>query len=263
MKESESHDRKDSIWRAHEETPNTSCDDVTKDVGSSCDSLSGDRDIHTPDSIHSRISDPDSVNKMGETEVTTNGKVLSSSIIAGGQDINTVTDSDGQSKNNIELLCRLFPHMKKSVLQLILQGCQGDTTQAIEQVLNNHSQTSSQISLAKHPATIVPQQPYLHSAYLSATPSATNGFKSAFSPISSLNSHTLGALRYPYPPTTRGIPFGLPYGPNVFPGLANIGYNYNAMAAAAVSVNGGTKPPTASFNFSPYGNLYAGSSPDK
>ncbi|XP_005096931.1 doublesex- and mab-3-related transcription factor A2 [Aplysia californica] len=42
-------------------------------------------------------------------------------------------------RSPLDMLCRVFPHMKRSVLQLILQGCHNDMVQAIEQVLNNHN----------------------------------------------------------------------------------------------------------------------------
>uniref|UniRef100_A0A2C9L4J1 DM domain-containing protein n=1 Tax=Biomphalaria glabrata TaxID=6526 RepID=A0A2C9L4J1_BIOGL len=43
----------------------------------------------------------------------------------------------GSKRSSLDMLCRVFPHMKRGVLQLILQGCNNDMVQAIEQVLNN------------------------------------------------------------------------------------------------------------------------------
>ena len=38
----------------------------------------------------------------------------------------------------METLCRIFPHMKRNILQLVLHSCGQDLVQAIEQILNTH-----------------------------------------------------------------------------------------------------------------------------
>lgn len=149
----------------------------------------------------------------------------------------------------IDMLCRVFPHMKRSVLQLILQGCNGDMVQAIEQVLNNHSGEQSPgvngnsstmsspegLSLA---AGGVTHRPYMTSA---SPVINSNGLKSAFSPITSLASAASVAaaaaasnpLRYAYPPAARGLALAMPYPPGFMPNLASLGYGYAAGGLAA------------------------------
>ena len=36
----------------------------------------------------------------------------------------------------VDMLCRIFPHKKRNVLELMLQGCGGDCVAAIEQILS-------------------------------------------------------------------------------------------------------------------------------
>lgn len=91
---------------------------------------------------------------------------------------------------SMEMLIRVFPKSNKHVLQLVLQGCNGDVVQAIEQVLN-------------HPHEHEPRQPQSYSPplfkgqYFGSF--LDNSFKSAFSPttVSSLpNVHHYNSLRY-------------------------------------------------------------------
>lgn len=46
-------------------------------------------------------------------------------------------------QSSLGMLCRVYPHMKRRVLQLILQGCRGDVIQAIEQVKKTHGDAAS------------------------------------------------------------------------------------------------------------------------
>ena len=131
----------------------------------------------------------------------------------------------------IDILARVFPHMKRGVLQLILQGCNGDTVQAIEQVLNNHCNGNQ--AAAASGALGVTHRPYL------STPSVMNGvnsgLKSAFSPINSLGSqHMNPAMRYAYP-NARGLALAMPYPPGFLPNLAQMSYNYSALSNAQKS----------------------------
>ena len=167
---------------------------------------------------------------------------------------------DGARRAPLEMMNRIFPHMKRSVLQLVLQGCGGDMVQAIEQVLNNHCDQANQQSLP-----LIPGPPsYLSTQQLakgaSAAAAAAVGVKSAFSPITSVGSShaAAAALRYGYPHGARGFTF-MPYPPGLLPNLASMGYNYNAMAAAAVAsaasqkVGGPGLQPYSNPLYCPYG----------
>ena len=165
--------------------------------------------------------------------------------LAGGE-----TDGvTGARKAPIDMLCRVFPHMKRGVLQLILQGCNGDMVQAIEQVLNNHSADHNPTAIGSASSLSPPEGLGLtpggvtHRPYMtSANPIInSNGIKSAFSPITSLASAASVAaaaaasnpLRYAYPPAARGLALAMPYPPGFMPNLASLGYGYAAGGLAA------------------------------
>lgn len=169
----------------------------------------------------------------------------------GGED-----DGKANSKAPIDVLCRLFPAQKKTVLELILQGCEGDIVQAIEQILNSQPK-DSRSSLrqerqanhspheGEHPTTettcvngtFITHRPYLSTSHMVCPPCTTSSaFKSAFSPLpperSVPTASTAGTfpptLRLPYPPYPRGIPLWHPYSSGMFPAAA--------AAAAALGV---------------------------
>ena len=127
---------------------------------------------------------------------------------------NTEDSQEGTNKS-MDMLCRIFPHMKRHVLQLILHGCQGDVVQAIDQIFNSQSETD-------HRPKTTESIPFV------ATPTYTpatmdSSIKSAFTPrsISGLAaSQTLSSLRYSWggmPP--RGL-FTAPY-QSMLPSLAS------------------------------------------
>ncbi|XP_002734495.1 doublesex- and mab-3-related transcription factor A2-like [Saccoglossus kowalevskii] len=132
------------------------------------------------------------------------------------------TDSSRAHRSPIEILASVFPSQKRSVLQLILQGCNGDVVQAIEQVLNNHNsaQHFSTIATTTSNGTVLTHRPYL-----SSSPLSSPGLKSAFSPIptSDRGVHTtvgMGlnpAVRFAYAPHPRGFAFVSPYPPAMMP----------------------------------------------
>lgn len=133
-------------------------------------------------------------------------------------------------RSPIEMLCRIFPHMKRSVLQLILQGCNNDLVQAIEQVLNNHSEHAVGGQSTPNPAAAL----LSHRPYAITSPPPANGstsIKSAFSPISTLPSPPTSSIRYAYNPGTRGLALAMPYPPGFMPNLATLGYSYGAALA--------------------------------
>lgn len=138
---------------------------------------------------------------------------------------NLSTKGAKKAQTSADLLGRIFPQMKKSVLQLVLQACGGDTVQAIEQVLANHSDTACNL-MGQGPTAPFYSPPYL--------PSQLNNsaFKSAFSPISTLSAaQTLNSIRYSWGSTgARGLALAMPYSP-VLPSLAmSSSYNYNGLS---------------------------------
>ena len=164
----------------------------------------------------------------------------------------------GVRRAPIDMLARVFPHMKRSVLQLILQGCGGDVVQAIEQVLNNHNDNSSPAagsntsSSTETSTALVSHRPYITST--APTLNRTSGGKSAFSPFTSLAaaSNQLNPLRYAYTPNARGLALAMPYPPGFMPNLA-LGYpGYSAAALASAQKSTGLNP-YASLCPCPYG----------
>lgn len=196
-----------------------------------------------------------------------------------GQDSNEVKVKDEVKQGHqsvAELLLRLFPHVKTNALRAIIEGCQGDVTQAIERVLSCQREgaavaTSSMASstatskylLAGHAPTA------LHNAYLSAAATAhapygsVAALKSVLSPPGQSPPALAAAFRYPYGHNPRGMPLGGGgggglYSPHFFPGLAGFGYSYGTMAAAAAAAasvaggSGGEKAGAVTAMFNPY-----------
>ncbi|XP_077981545.1 doublesex- and mab-3-related transcription factor A2-like [Glandiceps talaboti] len=135
--------------------------------------------------------------------------------------------SNRNHRSPIEILSSVFPTQKRSVLQLILQGCNGNVVQAIEQVLNNHTGTqnnpiTTSVTAVSSNGTILTHRPYLQ-----ASPLSSPGLKSAFSPIPSAERAvhpTVGlglnpAVRFAYTPHPRGFAFVSPYPPAMMPPL--------------------------------------------
>ncbi|XP_067662883.1 doublesex- and mab-3-related transcription factor A2-like [Haliotis asinina] len=125
----------------------------------------------------------------------------------------------------IDMMCRIFPHMKRGVLQLILQGCGNDMVQAIEQVLNNHGeQTTSALSQTTPTPSLFPQS-YLSSSLTSPS------LKSAFSPITSPPTAHLNSIRYTYGSGGRSLALAMPYPPVLPLGLGST-YGYNGLSSS-------------------------------
>ncbi|XP_022089262.1 doublesex- and mab-3-related transcription factor A2-like [Acanthaster planci] len=158
----------------------------------------------------------------------------------------------GPQRPPVDVLCRVFPAQKRSVLQLVLQGCNGDITQAIEQLLNNQKDESSAVSMpASLPVTGTPVTAALqanfpptatvttdsHGAYITHRPYLPNnhhmnpgGMKSAFSPLTTampmpsvdktpptVVASNIPQMRFAYPPYPRGLTLWNPYPPSVIP----------------------------------------------
>ncbi|KAK3583110.1 hypothetical protein CHS0354_036854 [Potamilus streckersoni] len=81
-------------------------------------------------------------------------------------------------RQSIDLMCRIFPHMKRNMLELILQACGGDTVRAIEQILHTHNENER---IASNRAL------YASASYSDQQLSDLNFsiLKSAFSPVPS------------------------------------------------------------------------------
>lgn len=163
-----------------------------------------------------------------------------------GSDSGSETDKDEQEPspssaasrhmNAIDILTRVFPSHKRSVLELVLQGCGKDVVQAIEQILNNSGAQGSNkagpdetwtaermLQGAQQPppppaTTAAPTRPMLPGAM-------TLSNRSAFSPLQPnaphfgadpstypLGTHLgLNPLRLAYSAHGRGLAFMTPY----------------------------------------------------
>lgn len=163
-----------------------------------------------------------------------------------GSDSGSETDKDEQEPspssaasrhmNAIDILTRVFPSHKRSVLELVLQGCGKDVVQAIEQILNNSGAQGSSKTVpdeswsaekmlqnAQQPppppaTTSAPTRPMLPGAM-------TLSNRSAFSPLQPnaphfgadpstypLGTHLgLNPLRLAYSAHSRGLAFMTPY----------------------------------------------------
>lgn len=135
--------------------------------------------------------------------------------------INSFTQG-GSKKNHppLDVLCRLFPHKKRTDLDHILRGCGGDTVQAIEQILAAQTQEEKNTNGLVYPATP-------HTAL--TNPLQNSVLKSAFSPIPSLSAaNTLSTMRYAWGgAASRGLAMAMPYS-HFLPGFSmgsTFGYN--------------------------------------
>ncbi|NXQ87056.1 DMTA2 factor, partial [Nyctibius grandis] len=138
----------------------------------------------------------------------------------------------GRQRTPIDILTRVFPAHKRSVLELVLQGCGGDVVQAIEQILNNRgpekgpeegwARDGSLQGLPPTPAT-AHHRPLIAGAMAPAI--GTLGSRSAFSPLQPNATHFgaeagayplgthlgLNPLRLAYSAHSRGLAFMTPY----------------------------------------------------
>uniref|UniRef100_A0A1A8FNU2 Doublesex- and mab-3-related transcription factor A2 n=2 Tax=Nothobranchius korthausae TaxID=1143690 RepID=A0A1A8FNU2_9TELE len=188
--------------------------------------------------IHSPVSKP-----------LKDGEETPGSVSSLGSDSGSETDKDEQEPspssaasrhmNAIDILTRVFPSHKRSVLELVLQGCGKDVVQAIEQILNNggaHGPNKTgpeETWTAERMLQSAQQQPPPASATAAAAaqtrpmlPGAmTLSNRSAFSPLQPnaphfaadpgsypLGTHLgLNPLRLAYSAHSRGLAFMTPY----------------------------------------------------
>nr|WJJ61475.1 DmrtA2 [Andrias davidianus] len=139
--------------------------------------------------------------------------------------------SGSRQRTPIDILIRVFPTHKRSVLELVLQGCGGDVVQAIEQILNNRGQEKGAEEtwtregalqgLQSSPSTT--HRPLIAGAMTPAI--GTLGSRSAFSPLQPNATHFgtdasayplgthlgLNPLRLAYSAHSRGLAFMTPY----------------------------------------------------
>ncbi|NXS51779.1 DMTA2 factor, partial [Brachypteracias leptosomus] len=142
----------------------------------------------------------------------------------------------GRQRTPIDILTRVFPAHKRSVLELVLQGCGGDVVQAIEQILNNRgpdkgpeegwARDGALQGLPPTPAaaaTAAHHRPLIAGAMAPAI--GTLGSRSAFSPLQPNATHFgaeagayplgthlgLNPLRLAYSAHSRGLAFMTPY----------------------------------------------------
>ncbi|KAG9350868.1 hypothetical protein JZ751_024757 [Albula glossodonta] len=164
------------------------------------------------------------------------GEETPGSISPLGSDSGSETDKDEQEPspssaaskqmNAIDILTRVFPSHKRSVLELVLQGCGKDVVQAIEQILNNSGQPKAPDEAWAAERMLQSVQPPSASAPRPILPGAmTLSNRSAFSPLQPntphfgadpsaypLSTHLgLNPLRLAYSAHSRGLAFMTPY----------------------------------------------------
>ncbi|XP_028300492.1 doublesex- and mab-3-related transcription factor A2 [Gouania willdenowi] len=224
---------------------------VGKPASTESDSAPG---LSSPDGRHggSGSENGDSESFIGSpvSKPLKEGGETPGSISSLGSDSGSETDKDEQEPspssaasrqmNAIDILTRVFPSHKRSVLELVLQGCGKDVVQAIEQILNNSGAQGTNKPGAEETWTAErllqsAQQQQQHPSASSTTstgpsrpllPGAmTLSNRSAFSPLQPNSPHfgadpstyPLGAhlglnpLRLAYSAHSRGLAFMTPY----------------------------------------------------
>ena len=84
--------------------------------------------------------------------------------------------------NSIEILERLFPLQKRNVIELVLHGCNGDLTKAIEHFLSAQDTAAHQTAMATSTTSPIRHETRLPHSFLAAH--LKNSMpKSAFSPL--------------------------------------------------------------------------------
>lgn len=210
--------------------------------------------ISSPDARHggsgSENGDSESFINSPVSKPLKDGGDTPGSVSSLGSDSGSETDKDEQEPspasaasrhmNAIDILTRVFPSHKRSVLELVLQGCGKDVVQAIEQILNNgdghgsnkpgpeetwtaermlqNAQLQQQQTPPSSTSTANPTRPMLPGAM-------TLSNRSAFSPLQPNSPHFgadpstyplgthlgLNPLRLAYSAHSRGLAFMTPY----------------------------------------------------
>ncbi|XP_076132503.1 doublesex- and mab-3-related transcription factor A2 [Alosa pseudoharengus] len=222
--------------KSHISGPMSSQQTMGKSVSTDSESVPG---ISSPDVRHGSGSE----NGDGESFVSSpvskplkDGEETPGSISPLGTDSGSETDKDDQDPsstsaasrqmNAIDILTRIFPSHKRSVLELVLQGCGKDVVQAIEQILNNSGQPKAPEETWNAERLLQSTQPPMSSTPRPMLPGAmTLSNRSAFSPLQPNTSHFgadpstyslgthlgLNPLRLAYSAHSRGLAFMTPY----------------------------------------------------
>ncbi|KAM4549049.1 doublesex- and mab-3-related transcription factor A2 [Odontesthes bonariensis] len=245
---SDSNMQKYELFSKSQLSGSTSQQSVGKPPSTEGDSAPG---ISSPDGRHgggsgSENGDSESFISSPVSKPLKDGEETPGSVSSLGSDSGSETDKDEQEPspssaasrhmNAIDILTRVFPSHKRSVLELVLQGCGKDVVQAIEQILNNSGAQGSNksgpeetwtaermLQNAQQPSpasstTTAPTRPMLPGAM-------TLSNRSAFSPLQpnaphfgadpgtySLGTHLgLNPLRLAYSAHSRGLAFMTPY----------------------------------------------------
>lgn len=208
--------------------------------------------ISSPDARHggsgSENGDSESFVNSPVSKPLKDGEDTPGSVSSLGSDSGSETDKEepepspssaaSRHMNAIDILTRVFPSHRRSVLELVLQGCGKDVVQAIEQILNTGGAQgpSGHKAGPEEPWTAErllqsPQQPPPQSSASSAAPrpllsgAMTLSNRSAFSPLQPnaphfgadpsaypLGTHLgLNPLRLAYSAHSRGLAFMAPY----------------------------------------------------
>lgn len=87
----------------------------------------------------------------------------------------------------LEVISRIFPNQKRSVLELVLQGCNGDVVKAIEHFLSINDALMLHQSSAQQQASAVDVQSQRRREIEQSGPPLLGSVKSAFTPLTSSN----------------------------------------------------------------------------
>ncbi len=207
-----------------------------KSVSTDTESVPG---MSSPDMRHgsgSENGDRESIVSSPIAKPLKNGDETPGSISPLGSDSGSDTDKDEQEPspssaasrqmNAIDILTRVFPNHKRSVLELVLQGCGKNVVQAIEQILNNSGQAKGPDESWTADRMLQSAQPPMSSTPRPMLPGTmTLSNRSAFSPLQPntphfgsdpstypLSAHLgLNPLRLAYSAHSRGLAFMAPY----------------------------------------------------
>ncbi|XP_042617853.1 doublesex- and mab-3-related transcription factor A2-like [Cyprinus carpio] len=207
-----------------------------KSVSTDTESVPG---MSSPDMRHgsgSENGDHESIVNSPIAKPLKDGDETPGSISPLGSDSGSETDKDDQEPspssaasrqmNAIDILTRVFPNHKRSVLELVLQGCGKDVVQAIEHILNNRGQAKGPDESWTADRMLQSAQPPMSSTPRPMLPGTmTLSNRSAFSPLQPnaphfgsdpstypLSTHLgLNPLRLAYSAHSRGLAFMAPY----------------------------------------------------